>query len=37
MKTITGFEAPEMSSLARADNFRSTSQIISNKVYVCVL
>lgn len=37
MKAITSFEAPKMSSLARADIFCSTSQIISNKVYVCLL
>lgn len=37
MKAITSFEAPKMSCLARADIFCSTSQIISNKVYVCLL
>lgn len=36
MKAVTGFETPEMSSLARADIFCSASQIISNKAYVCI-
>lgn len=37
MKAVIVFEAPEMSSLAKADIFCSTSQIISNKAYVCIL
>jgi len=37
VKAITVFEALEVSSLVRAVIFRNTSQIISNKSYVCIL
>lgn len=37
MKALIVSEASEMSALVRADIFCSTSQMMSNKTYVCVL